>query len=70
MIVITKELKVVTFIFVYDVETLLKGCKMPNEFNFSSSQIIIFTVQLIFQMLTSFEYSFHLILLGIKIISR
>lgn len=37
----------VTFIFVYDVETLLKDCKIPNEFNLSSNRIIIFTVRLI-----------------------
>lgn len=45
----------VTFIFVYNVETLLKGCKMPNEFNSSSSRIIIFTVQLITAVLSDVD---------------
>lgn len=42
----------VTFIFVYDVEALLKDCKIPNEFNLSSNRIIIFTVQLITAILS------------------
>lgn len=42
----------VIFIFVYDIETLLKDCKIPNEFNLSSNRIIAFTVQLITAILS------------------